>query len=150
MIPNSGEISLNAIMVELGYSSGTEKEIGALCDELDDSGSGAGHSADSFFNCGGFDENKGHFLDVLSAEDSGTDVRITVENNAMVDTFSGTLYYEIYDSSDQLLLSGSLSYSNITAGNNTYMDAAYSAGTPSYVNWRWVVGLSWNTIGVTT
>jgi len=149
MIPNSGPISLDDIMVELGHSAGTEYSLLTLLDELDNAGTGAGYSAESFFNAGGFTGgNLMHFLRLISAIDIGTAVTVRVQNEAMVDAFAGTLYYEIRDVSENVLASGSRSVSSITHGNYRDYNLTYPSGTPDHVNYKWAVGQGWTIIGM--
>ena len=137
------------MLVELGYSSGIEKEIGVLADDLDNWNTGAGHSADSWKNFAGFSSGYYHFLALYSATDYGTYVRITVKNWALVDAFSGTLYYEIRDIDQNVLASGGQSISSIAYGQvSGDYDLSYSAGTPAWIYWRWETSQSWQQFGV--
>ena len=149
MITNLGPITLNDCLVELGYSSGIEMEIGVLCDDLDNYSTGAGHSADSAFNLGGFTGgNVWHFLRIVSATDHSTYVTVRINNEAMVDAFTGTLYYEIHNASHDILSQGSQSVTSINPGSYADYDLPYSTGTPDHVHWRWAVALGWNETGV--
>lgn len=147
MIPIS-DISLNDVLVEVGTPSGTEHEIGILLDEFNQYSTGAVHSANSFRDMGGFTGGyTWHYMYPAYFQDMGTDVRMYC-NNWSNNAQSGTLYYEIYDVSDNLLASGGQASGSQAAETYWYMDIPFSAGTPAYIKWRWSPSLSWNTWGV--
>jgi len=145
MIPQSGEVSLSDMLTELGQSSSKTENIENICASLNIFSTGATCSATSWFNTRGFSgANVYHFLTVHTAVINGTDVRITVRNNGSVDSFSGTLYYQIYNSGYVKLGSGSLSYTSISSQSTQYQDAAFGFGTPYFLWWRWTTALEWN------
>lgn len=134
--------------VAFGNSGYTEWELGALLANCNTYSTGATHTGHDFLRFYGFTGgNIWHWLDVDAIFDYDPYVRAYIFNNSQVESLSGTLYFEIYDSSDNFLSNGSNAvgpYSPSSTSN--YTDCYYGSGTPSYMKWRWSTSLSWNTI----
>jgi hypothetical protein len=145
MIPIT-DISLDDVLVETGHSSGIEHEFGALLDEFNAYSTGAVHSANSTRDMGGFSGgNCWHYLLPYDATDYGTYVRLYVDNWSNNDQ-SGTLYWTLLDSGYNVIASGSQATGSVSTMSATWLDLAYSSGTPVRVQWRWSTSLSFNTM----